>query len=316
MLYLFLWNSDYLLKEQIRTWKTKFLEKNWDFNLLHIKDISEVDNNFLIENMTSMSFFDSKKLIIVDNMPLAQEKSTNLKAKQDFLLNILDKIPDDNIVVFNSLNPDKRSKFYKKLIKIAEHKDLSIKSDNDLVNIIKKRYWNIISIQAINLIIKYKAWDLTRIFSELDKLFIIYDYLDSKEISENIIPEPEESIFQFIDDLLNLNFKEAFLKMSAILEQTNVYAFYNNFIANLRVQVFIEKLKSSSESSHDIVNILWLWNRAFLVNKSYKISQKKLEDLYIWLVNLDKKMKTWSMIASEDDVFISEIDNCILKIKA
>jgi DNA polymerase III delta subunit len=34
--------------------------------MIHIKNISEVDNNFILENLTAMSFFQEKKLIILD----------------------------------------------------------------------------------------------------------------------------------------------------------------------------------------------------------------------------------------------------------
>lgn len=316
MIYLFTWNSDFLLREQVNSWKQKFIEKNWDFNLLHLKGLSEIDNNFLVSNLTWSSFFSEKKLIIIDNFPLsAWEKSSEFKNKQDFLETLLDNIPEENIVLFNSLNPDKRSKFYKTLVKAWGLKEFSVSDDREIVNIISKKYWENISKKAIDLIIKYKAWNLTKIFSELDKLFIAYDFVDEKEIVENIVPELEESIFQFIDDLLNLNLKQALSKMNIILEQTNVYAFYNNLLANLRAQVFIEKLKADKVNPSSISDILWLWNRAFLVNKRYKISSKKLEELYIWFVDLDKKMKTWSMIASEDDVLVSEIERCILWLK-
>jgi len=42
-----------------------------------------------------------------------------LNEKQDFLESLLEKIPENNIVIFSSSSPDKRSKFYKKLKKIA-----------------------------------------------------------------------------------------------------------------------------------------------------------------------------------------------------
>lgn len=333
MIYLFTWNSDFLVSEQVNRWKNQFLEKHWDFNLLHLKDLSLVNNSFLVENLTSASFFNQKKLIIIDWLPLSSiEKSADIKSKQDFIESLLEKIPEENIVLFNTVNPDKRSKFYKKLKSVSEVKEFNLDSEHEIVNIISKKYPNKISNQAINLIIKYKAWNLTKIFSELEKLFILYDFIDTKEIKENIVPELEESIFQFIDDLLNLRIKEALNKLEIILEQTNIYAFYNNLLANLRTQVFIERLKtipSTSNSPHsvspkgrevatklsskEISEILWLWNRAFLVNKSYKISFDALEKLYIWLVDLDKKMKTWAMIWSEDQVFVSEIEKNILK---
>jgi hypothetical protein len=83
-------------------------------------------------------------------------------------------------------------------------------------------------------------------------------------------------------------------------------------LANLRVSVFIMKLKKEGKNSVEIWNILALWNRSFLVNKNYKILPDKLEKLFIGLVDLDKKMKTWNMIWTEDNDFLVELENVLL----
>jgi hypothetical protein len=40
-----------LLNETVKKWKTKWLDQFGDLNLLHLKDLSIVDNNFLAENL-------------------------------------------------------------------------------------------------------------------------------------------------------------------------------------------------------------------------------------------------------------------------
>jgi DNA polymerase III delta subunit len=98
--------------------------------LIHIKNIDTVDNNFLVENIRSTSFLSEKKLVIIDlDKELTEEK-------ENIILNLLDKIPDENIILFNSINPDKRTKFYKDLIKQAELKEFNTKDDSDLYSII------------------------------------------------------------------------------------------------------------------------------------------------------------------------------------
>jgi len=61
MIYLFTWNNDFLIREKTKKWKDLFAEKHGDFNLVHIKDIDEVDGNFLSENLLAQSFFAGKK---------------------------------------------------------------------------------------------------------------------------------------------------------------------------------------------------------------------------------------------------------------
>lgn len=306
MLYFFTWNSDFLIRQQVKAWKDNFISKFWDFNLIHIKNIEIVDNNFLIENITSTSFLAEKKLVIID---IDNELATE---KEEFLIKILDKIPEWNIVVFVSVNPDKRSKFYKELKKQAETKEFSTKDDTDLRSIISNKYWNKISAWAINTIIKYKSWNLSKIISEIEKLLITFDFIDSKQIIDNIAPELEESIFQVIDDILNWNTTSAIKKIDTILNDTNIYAFYNNMLANLRTSIYILKLKNLNKSVSEIWNTLNLWNRTFLITKNYKANYQDIEKIYINLVNIDKKMKSWMLNGTTEDDFRFELEKVLL----
>lgn len=307
MLYFFTWNSEYLLKEQIKIWKDRFISKFWDFNLIHIKDIELVDNNFLIENITSASFLSEKKLVIID---LDKDIS---ESKENFFLKIIEKIPENNIILFNSIDIDKRSKFIKQLIKLSEYKEFNTKWESDIFNIILNSYKWKITQQAINTIIKYKSWNLQKIVSEIDKLLIMFEHIDVKEIIENIIPELEEGIFQIIDDILNKKINEAIKKINIALNQTNIYALYNNLLSNLRTNIYIFKLKDLKKSENEISETLNLWSKSFLINKKYKMWYDSLQKLYINLVNIDKKMKMWLLNGTTDNDFKFELERVLLK---
>jgi len=309
MLYLFTWNSDFLIKQQVKAWKDNFISKFWDFNLIHIKNIESTDNNFLVENITSTSFLAEKKLVIID---LEKDISSE---KEQFLIKIFNKIPELNIVLFSQTNPDKRTKLFKTLKKEAEVKEFNTKDNSDLYSIISKKYLNKIWRDAINLIIKYKSWDLVKIVSEIDKLLITLDIIQTKDITNNIAPELEESIFQVIDDILNRNITSAISKIDIILNDTNIYALYNNLIANLRTSVYILKLKNLGKKSSEIWTILELWNRTFLINKNYKINYEQAEKLYINLIKIDKKMKSWMLNWTEDKDFKFELERVLLNLK-
>ena len=306
MLYLFTWNSDFLVREQVKAWKNHFIWKFWDFNLIHIKNTETVDNNFLIENITSTSFLSEKKLVIIDF-----DKDLSLE-KEEFFIKILDKIPEENIILFNSINPDKRTKFYKELKKKAELKEFNTKDDSDIHSIISKKYWSKITNQAINTIIKYKSWNLSKIISEIEKLLITLDKIDVNHITGNIAPELEESIFQVIDNILNKETIQAIKKIDIILNDTSIYAFYNNLIANLRTSVYILKLKSINKSVPEIWTTLNLWNRTFLINKKYRISYENVQKLYINLIKIDKKMKSGKLNWTEEKDFRFELERILI----
>jgi len=59
-----------------------------------------------------------------------------------------------------------------------------------------------------------------------------------------------------IDDILNKNIVSALSKIKIILSDTNVYAFYNNLLANLRTSVYISKLKFLKTPTIEISNAL------------------------------------------------------------
>ncbi len=315
MLYFFTWNSDFLLKEYVKSWKDLFIKKHWEFNLIYIKDLSNIKESNLTESILSWWFLSEKKLIIIEWLPtVSAEKSPDIINLQNKFLSLIDNIPEDNIVVFSTINPDKRTKFYKKLIKIANIKDFSIKNESDLIRFIENRFNWRIDRQAINTIIKYKSWNLNKIINELEKLFILNEKVDNDIIIKEIEPELEENIFMFINDILNKDIKKALFKLDLILQTSNIYAFYNWFLANIRNQIYIFKLKDLSITKSDIIQLLKLWNKGFLVDKKYKISFKELKKLFISLINLDKKMKTWNLLWTKDIDFRFELEKILLNI--
>lgn len=315
MIYLFTWNSEFLVREKTLKWKNLFVEKNWDFNLVHFKDLIEIDNNQISENLLAEGFMWEKKLIIIDNYPINSEnKNSKAWEKQEFLEKIVDNIPKNNIVIFSSANIDKRGKFYKKIKKIATKiEEFNTKSDQDIFAILENKYRWKIDFPAINLLVKYKWANLEKCISEIEKLLITKGKITQWDIKQFIAPELEESIFQVIDDILNKNIVSALSKIKIILNDTNIYAFYNNLLANLRTSIYISKLKFLNTPVSEISHHLNLWNRAFLANKNYKISHKKLENLYISLVNLDKKMKGWKLMGTEEKDFKFEVERYILE---
>lgn len=322
MIYFFTWNSDFLVKQKVLNWKNQFISKYGDFNLLHIKNFDTVDNNFLTLNITSTSFLSEKKLVIIDiDAPIKKteievwsEEDDSSNSKLDYLASLFNKIPDDNILLISAINPDKRTKFYKAITKIAKIEEFNIKDNHEIYWIISRTYDKKITREAIETLISYKSWNLTKIVSEIEKLLITFIKIDKKEVVENIVPELEESIFQLIDDLLSKNIVEATKKMNIILNDTNIYAFYNNLLANLRTSIYIYHLKNLWQSTTNISESLNLWNKTFLITKNYRINYNELKRFYIRLLNLDKKMKSWKLMWTEESDFKYEIENVIIKI--
>lgn len=313
MLYHFTWNSHFLIQNHLKAWKEKFIEKNGDFNFLHIKNLLDHDKNFLIENLTATSFFSEKKFILIDiDLDTKDTKNTDLL---EFIINNAKNIPNDNIVVLHSLKPDKRSKIYKEINKISELKEFNTQSEADIESIILNKYNWKIDRSAVWLLVRYKWWDILKSISEIEKLLITYENITTEVIKKNITPELEESIFLFIDDLLQKNISNALSKLDIILNDTNVYAFYNNLLANLRTNFYIFQWKKHWLSTQEITTQLKLWNRWFLVTKKLQVSEDIFTKFYLQLISIDKKMKSWKLTGTDDNDFLLELHKAILLLK-
>ena len=312
MLYLFTGNSRYLIEQNISVWKKQFIEKYGDFNLIHIKSLADYDSNFIVESLTALSFWAEKKLTIIDID--TSEKNESYQKLLEVILNNIPHIPEHNIIALCAENPDKRTKFFKEISKQATIKQCSISETREIAHVIEKKYSNQISADAITTIMRYKWNHLEKIIWEIDKLLISYDRIEEKYIYSHIVPELEESIFQCIDDILWLKKNQALEKIYIILEQTNIYGFYNNLIANLRPIVYIQFLKTQWIPAVKITEILKLWNRSFLANKNYSIGYDRLSSLYHHLVSIDGRMKSGKLLGSEEKDICIEIEQAILKI--
>ncbi len=320
MIYLFTGNNSFALEEEVKKWKKVFLEKYGDFNLVHIKDISAFDTHFLAENLLGSSLFWWKKFIIIEDYPFTASAISQIRGNgeelinlENFFLTILEKIPEENVLVFSASNPDKRTKIYKEISEKAEIKDFSFWDENDLKKFILKRYDGKISSADLDILVRYKSAHIQKIISEIEKLLLSKEKIIKDDIEKNIVPEIEENIFMIVDNLLNKKKDTVLKEIKNTLNFITVYALYNSLLANIRNRVYIDMLKSLHFSQTEIKDYLGLWNKAFLIGKSYKIRFEELKNFYQDLIELDKKMKFWKMIGSEERDFLYEIEKIILK---
>ncbi|MDD4151506.1 MAG: hypothetical protein PHR68_02745 [Candidatus Gracilibacteria bacterium] len=324
MIYLFTGNSSYLIERKVKAWKKAFLEKFGDFNVLHLRDLSVISQNFLQENLLSGPFLGDKKLIILedffkkgkskkDDESIGDEEDENETNMNEFFLENLGKIPENNIVVLTSTNILKTSKIYKFIREFGKIEEFDIKDNYDLKNNLEKIYTDLVDSRALDLIISYKAGDIYKIINEIDKLLIINDKISYEIVEKYVIPEMEQNIFPIIDDFLNLKKKDFFEKLDIILQRNNYFQFYWSFLSNLRFYVYVFKLKSDGYSNHKILADLNLGNRGFLLEKNFKVSIQNLFSTYEKLVNLDLKMKSGDFVGSNESDLVFEFDKVLLE---
>ena len=309
MIYTFSWNSQYLLGQQISAWKDKFIKTYGDFNFFEISDIWDFEKYFYEQKITAPSFLWEKSLNILHiHFDVLNEKKW---AILEYIISLLPKVDENNILLFVIYNPDKRKKIYKDLIKLSQLKEFNINEEQQIFQIIEKKYPNL-DPWAAQLIVKYKAGNLDKITSELDKLSILKEHISRQDIKDHIIPELEESIFELINTLISWNKLQTISYIDTILEQTNIYALYHSLLANLRPYIYICILKSQWKSQSEIQSILDLWKRWFLVGKIQPSDKKRLDNIYNKLISLDARLKSWKLLDGSDKSFKHQIQTIIL----
>lgn len=302
MKYLFSWNNSYLIWKQGQKWKQAFRDKYGDENVIHIKGLDTISKDFLSESLLSRGLFSEKRLVLVEDFPLSSETSfSGASDIEKHILELLPHIPEDILVVFLSTNPDKRKAGFKELKKVAECQEFSISSEAEVISAISQKYAGKIDASAVKELVYMKGNSLEKSISELDKLLLTKDSVTLSDIKNCIIPEFEQSIFVFIDTILDKDSKKIFSDFENILGHSNLYAFYQSIIANIRTFLYISFLKKSGRNTNEIGDILKLWNRTFLINKRYRAKHVEIKKLYEKLLEFDKNMKFWKLISSEED---------------
>ena len=312
MIYLFHWERE-LVGREVDRWVFWFWQKYSQMNIIKIKTPSDYDINFYTQNFLWGSFFDEKKLIILYDFPVnIWEKDEKILKLQNSFLDLLQKKDENNIVVFYNTSIDKRSKIYKKIQEIGEIKDFSIKDENDIKNMINNLYNSQISSQALSKLIELKKQNFSLIKQEIDKLLISRDFIDLKDLSF-VSLELDDNIFEIINLLLNKKITQSINKIRELNEVLdNFYLLFNSLSSNLRVYFYIFKLKELGYSQKEIVDILNLWKRAFIISRTWIIEDKTFFELYEKIINIDSQMKTWKLIWSDKEDLMFELEKRIL----
>lgn len=313
MIYLLLWEN-YFRNELINNWKEAFKNKYNELNIFHLRNAFDYDLNFYNQNLFSSWFFSEKNLVIVDDFPFAWLKSDQEKYL-DYFLNNLAKVDADKIFIFNNKEVDKRSKLYKEILKIWEIKDFSIWDIEELKLKLYSLYKDRVSSEAIDYIVNLKWNNFWNIYNELNKYLLSKDYIQKSDLAY-VSKDLNESIFDFINDILNLNFNNIPKTFDLLLDESETeYAFFNLFCSNLRIYYHIFNLKNNWYSQDTIKNILNLWNRSFLIQKNFRISFSNFSKFYNSIIQLDSKMKTWKMIWNSPNDFYYHLSKSFIYLK-
>lgn len=292
MIYLLFGTLDALITDYIN----KIIKKE-NIDEINISKYNEDDLiSNIIEDASTISLFDDKKLIIVNNELLfSSKKSIDTTELEKYIENY----NPNTILVFvvNSDIVDSRRKLYK-LIK-EKGKIEEFNKITNINNYVKKLFegYNI-SYNTINLFIKRVGNDLNSLSNEAEKIKIYK--INDKIITDNDIiscthEKIDINIFKFIDNIINKNKKESITTYKEMLKVGEEPIKIIVMLANqFRLMYQAKILTSKGYTEEDIANLLHSkkYPVHLAIQKGYRYTSDVLLNHLEELADLDIKIKS------------------------
>lgn len=203
MNYLLYGKDEFLIDLEVKKIKSDFEDIN-----ISKYDLDENTIKEIIDDANTISLFDDKKLIIVDNSYVfsrTTKKQDNIDLLEEYLNN-----PNTSVTIIFKSNIEKIDSV-KKIVKSIKNKGVikEYNSETNLVNTVRKLFDDYkISNEVIEVLIKRVGKNLNILYNEILKLKLYK--IDEREISkEDVINLSSEyidiDVFRFVEDIINKN---------------------------------------------------------------------------------------------------------------
>ncbi len=294
-IFLFYGEDSFSSSQKILLWKKEFIKKFGDDSIETI-DGKSLNPSEFSTNIEAIPFLSEKRLIIVNDF-LEKGKTDNQKQVADNL----SKATDQCIILFHENKaPDKRTVLFKRISKLGKIEEFRTLTPPEVSKWITERAKkeNIkIDFGTINYLSEHCGPSLWTISSELEKLKI---YASGKEISKEMIDEVatqslSSSIFKLTDSVAQKNVKES-LKTFGILNESgeDLMMIFFMLVRHFRILLQVHEMLSKGEKPFSITKKLR--QHPFVIqktsNQSKNFNQRKLEEIYRMLLDIDIKVKT------------------------
>ena len=296
MVYLLYGTINYLINKEI----TKIIKEN---NIEEINvnkyDLNNTYLNDIVNDASSMSLFDDKKIIIVDNSYIFTG-TTKKTLEQDpiILENYLNNINDNTILIFivNNDKLDERKKITKLVKKIGIVKEFN---SIDNISLVKQLFndYNITN-DNIKYLLDRVGEDTTLLATEIEKIKIYKDKdknITKEDITNLTSKSLEANNFKLIDAIINKNKNEAFiLYQDRIKLNEEPIAIIIALANQIRIMYQVKQLYLNGYTENNIANILKIHPyRVKLANQNSKKYDSNILLNYLKeLANLDISIKT------------------------
>ena len=293
MIYILYGTVSYLIEQQIN----KIInESNIDPNNINKYDLLVDNINMIINDASSMSLFEDKKLIVVNNAVCftGAKKDIDTTLLEQYLNNI----NENTIIIFivNNEKLDERKKITKLVNKIGIIKEYNSADKESIVKRLFDDYT--ISPSDIKLLIERVGDDITLLDSEIEKIKL-YKNNDKNITTEDILNLTTKSLetnnFKLIDAIISNDKKIAISLYNERLKLNEEPIAIIIALANkIRIMYQVKQLYMNGYTENNIASILKIHPyRVKLANQNSKKYDSKLLIKYLYeLSNLDIQIKS------------------------
>lgn len=204
MLHLITGDNGYGIKTRLKQIKNEFKLANSGAEITQV-DASDIDSSKLRSLLSNESLFSPKALVILmhpdDNKEIAEDLAETAK-----------KLPQSTDLIVVSAKPDKRTRWYKALKKLAKHEEINEKTEAELIKWATTRAKELkaeLSPADARLLISRAGANQTKLDSEISKLAANSPKIGKQSIELLVDKTPAETIFDLLDSVVRGRTKRA-----------------------------------------------------------------------------------------------------------
>ncbi|MBI5415155.1 DNA polymerase III subunit delta [Candidatus Peregrinibacteria bacterium] len=302
------------------------VEKYGEYNVSKVEiDPKATDMNMLKTMVFSIPFFGTgKRIIFLESFPFESsgKRSEEEKENEEKILKILQEIPEEIVVICISENPDRRTKAWKELQKIADKEssqEFSELKDQELtewiLQMIASKKGEILP-AAAEYLWQYCGTNLWKLSNEIEKLILFTS--GEKPISERDIEKVSEPSFETIQFALSNAFSsgkeeeviEIFHRM--IFNGESAYVVLYRDLGSIMRQLILTRVALDGKKSAEDVGI-----NPFIFRHTQKTAalfpMTHLRTMHEKLIHIDEGTKTGAIPshAGKEDHLIFAVEKWI-----